>query len=415
MGFWPFGKSATVESVSRIVNTKLDDGRQVRGRLAVHFAKPVKEDAAEECGNRLQIEAEKLLRDQKEHEKVIGAEGRLSAELLGVYPKDLPEPRVVELAALHVVGDVGLSDSLRRKTSDSGLLRAVKPETTPTPLPAQLSSSSPPNRRRSSSSSMRSMSSLLLPPGSPPPAIAAFIAPLALETAARLLIGTLRAHDLIAVRKVTIDPASADVFASLVSASEAPPGGYDVARAAEIARWTKTLGEEAIAKLRLAANEVSAHLALAQMLATGVPPGLAADVVSALASTTFTDQKPTAAALEELAPVPFEEAARVMAERASRVLEGHDDLGPLTSALAPLFSPIVQDMKIAAEIVRHAVPSEKPSSPGTSGERGSSASTTSEARSSSASSTSEKKPISGPVAREGSGSGERVPSPDEAE
>ena len=80
--------------------------------------------------------------------------------------------------------------------------------------------------------------------------MAHYVAPLVKDSAVRLLIGFLRAHDLVTVRGVSIDGNSAEMLANLVPVSDASPGGYEASRAAELQRWQSTLGDGPVSALR---------------------------------------------------------------------------------------------------------------------------------------------------------------------
>lgn len=330
--------------------------------------------------------AEGLLREQRELNKVVGDETRLNRELFARYPRGTGETRGVELAALHVVGDVALSDATKQqrrmssgampavRPSEGGLprpnpsssnMRASRPEEG-MPLPRASSSSQPPppptgsqpgrvempRRRSSASSSMRAIHAMLLPAGSPPPAIAAYVAPLVTETAARLLIGALRAHDLLVIRNVTLDDTTADTLASLVSSAEAPPGAYDVTRAAEIARWQASIGDAAVGALRKAMNAAAVELARTEILRAKVDEKLANSVSSSLCSF-FPKDPPDDLSMSRYrhATGDFEDE---VARAATDVLEGHTEAGDLKAALGPLIGIAREDIAAAAAVVHHA-------------------------------------------------------------
>ena len=287
MGFWPFGRDpADIEIATRVITAATQNGVKVRGKLTIHFGEPQRKEDADAAADRCATVAIALLREAPEHERLIGAETQLNAQLLARYPGSIPPARAVELAALHVVGDPTLSDELRRASSSSSLAPlsgpastpqpprsspqpgSVQPSATPTPtrpsssIPAPLSTASPqpphagyggPPRRRGSSQ-IRSIQSLLMPPGTPPSAMGAFVAPTLRDSAARLLIGFLRAHDLITLRRVVVDEGSAEMLANLVPSSDAAPGGYEGSRSGEIARWTQAIGADVVNALHHEAN-----------------------------------------------------------------------------------------------------------------------------------------------------------------
>lgn len=369
MGFWPFG-GEKVDSVSRVVTAELADGRSVRGKLTIHFASPRSKSDADAAGDRVAAIAEGMLRERREAEKAVGEEAKINEELVARYPRGIGEARNVELAALHVVGDRSLTDEIRRRSSTS--MRAVKiegaPAATPTPPPTRASSPSSPGmpaqRRRSSSSSMRAIQSLVLPPGSPPSALAMYIAPLVRETAQRVLIGGLRAHDLIAIRKVQLDENTAEALAVELRAIEASPEGASVGRAGEIARWQTQLGEEPIRTLRATANSAAAHAAAREMRAAKVEDATVDQVLEGLVKTAFTHDPPDEIEILRYEDVALDDFAAEVAARMIEVLEGHDGPDGLRLALAPIFTLAKEDLMVAAMIVKQATtpPAPRPGS-----------------------------------------------------
>jgi hypothetical protein len=404
MGIWPFGRDpANIEIVSRVITGATQNGYRLRGKLTIHFMQPQRQADADEAGDRCAALAAQLLREAPDHGSVVGAEAHLSAELLARYPSDVARARAIDLAALHVVGDPALSDELRRAsgTSASGSMPAVslssqaqappssgrapssppvRPPSVPPPTagagprsrgpepssapgarprtaepssapgPASVNPGAPPRRR--GTSQIRSIQSLLMPPGTSPAAMGQFVAPLVRDSAARLLIGFLRAHDLIAVRGVSIDEGSAEVLANLVPASDAPPGGYEASRAGEIARWQTTLGQGVMFALQHEVRVTGAYLAKDALARAEVMPALADAVIEAVCAAAFPEE---AGLLNELARFPSDMApgfVAVMAATLTRLAGTSEDPAALASALAPLFAMVQEDLSTTALIIK---------------------------------------------------------------
>jgi len=421
MGFWPFGRDpADIELVSRVITAATANGYRVRGKLTIHFVEPQRKEDAEAAGDRCASVAIALLREVPDHGRIIGAEIQLSNDLTARYPAGIARARMVELAALHVLGNPALSDELRRA---SGTMSAVSvsqhapPPTTPTdetPLPPPVSapsghptskppaqppatdpaheggpSATPPPRtttlapstsrppagrssapppplmpgftpspssvapmRRRASSQIRSIRSLLMPPGTSPAAMGQFVAPTVKDSAARLLIGYLRAHDLITVRRAAIDEGSAEMLATLVPASDAPPGGYEASRAGEIARWQAILGESSLNSIHHEVRVRSVYLTRAALTRADVMPALASAVLESVCSAAFPDE---AALLEETASLPTPVPADFVSEMAQvlTLLSGADeDPTSMAAALAPLVATVQDDLMLSAMIIK---------------------------------------------------------------
>jgi hypothetical protein len=413
MGFWPFGRDpANIELVSRIITAATQNGYRVRGKLTIHFLEPQRQADADEAADRCSAAAVAMLREAPDHGRLIGAEAQLSADLTARYPHSAAPARGVELAALHVVGDPTLSDELRRA---SGTMPAVggpatqqssitsrpppaagtpRPPATssasatpssmpPAPLgetprpPASLSqparsypssapapgheasaiskspsTAAPPPMRRRGSSQIRSIQSLLMPPGTSPAAMGQFVAPIVKDSAARLLIGFLRAHDLVTVRKVSLDENSAELLASLVPASDALPGGYEASRAGEIARWQAVLGQGPMFALHHEVRVWSAHLAKESLARAEVMPALADAVVESICAAAFPDEAGLLAEVARLpSPLPADFVGQ-LAQALTQLAEAEDDPASLSAAMAPLVTTVQDDLQVSATIIK---------------------------------------------------------------
>ncbi len=384
MALWPFGKDAAdVELASRVITAAAQNGYRVRGKLTIHFAEPQRQADADEAADRCASAATALLREAQDHQHLIGAEAQLSSELSARYPAGVARARAVELAALHVLGDPALSDDLRRASLSSPppSFRPSPPSTPPaysaappssggvaSPNPTRRPSAAPPSApapppRRRGSSQLRSLQSLLMPPGTPPSAMGAFVSPLLRDSAARLLIGFLRAHDLIGVRGIAVDDSSAELLASLVPISDAPPGGYEASRSAELLRWQGTLGQGALAALRREACVVGLHLSAEAMRRIDVPQALSLPVLDALANAAFPDMPKLIAEIGRYPssgslPLPGQPyvispgLCYAIAANLTRIASGREDPAGVSAALSPLIALVLGDLDGAAMVIR---------------------------------------------------------------
>jgi hypothetical protein len=390
MPFWPFGRDpADIEIATRVITAATQNGVKVRGKLTIHFSEAQRQASADAAADRCATVAIAILREAPEHERLIGAETQINAVLLARYPGDIPAARAVELAALHVVGDPTLSDELRRASS-TGSMAPMAPSTQPPPrtlapsgsgvpsvrpgapsapprslspssMPAPFSSSSPmpphagygaPPKRRGSSQ-IRSIQSLLMPAGTPPSAMGAFVAPTVRDSSARLLIGFLRAHDLITLRRVAVDESSAEMLASIVPISDAPPGGYEASRAAEIARWNQAIGADVVRALHHEASVVAVFLARDAMARADLNRALAAAVIDATVSSAFPNEYEAKFADEGRFPDASTPAfTDTVIHGMTRLAGCGDDPAAMTAALGPLLALLQEDLATSAMIVK---------------------------------------------------------------
>jgi hypothetical protein len=191
-----------------------------------------------------------------------------------------------------------------------------------------------------------------MPPGTSPTAMGPFVSPLARDSAARLLVGFLRAHDLITVRGVKIDETSAEMLATLVPVSDAPPGGYEASRAGEIARWHTALGQDVVRALQREVRVASAYLAKEALARVAVLSALADAVLDALCAAAFPDEAGIHAELTRYPlPMPPDFAARLGQALTERAGAG-DDPAAVTSALTPLVATVKDDFLVSAMIIK---------------------------------------------------------------
>ncbi len=179
-----------------------------------------------------------------------------------------------------------------------------------------------------------------------------FVAPVVRDSAARLLIGFLRAHDLVGVRRASIDENSAELLATLVPASDAPPGGYEASRSGEIARWQVTLGQGAMFALHHEVRVLSVYLAREALARVEVMPELASAVIESVCSAAFPEE---AGLLSEIARFPGAMAADFvsqLAETLTRLAGADDDPTSVAAALAPLVANVQEDLNVSAMIIK---------------------------------------------------------------
>lgn len=223
-----------------------------------------------------------------------------------------------------------------------------------TPIPSLGIPSGPPLRRPSSGFMRAITADMVMPPGTPPRVMGAALGQIVRDLAARLFIGTLRAHDVL-VRKLPLDDESAETLAALVPQLDARPGHYEASRSAEIARWEITLGEGPIEALRREVNVATAFLAYTALERNGVPQSAAVEVLEGICAAAF-PQSPSPAVelgryLHAVEPTIVEE----LAQHAVRALGTDERPADLGAALAPLLATITDDMVMATAVVRRAL------------------------------------------------------------
>ncbi|MDI1476708.1 hypothetical protein [Polyangium sp. y55x31] len=399
MAFW---STADVELVSRVVTAKTKNDRRVRGKLTLHFAEAQTQGNADDAADRCATLAEELFGEADDHEQLIGAEAELAAALRLRLPPRFPAIRSLDLAALHVVGDPSTSAALRRASTTT--MRAVSgPVSTPAPntmrgnaspssMPpsgdspsasfrvAQLAgspsgsfrapisssgpasgpisttgprSSSPPTRRGTLGRMRAIMPGMMLAPGAPPEAIGQALAPFVRDCAGRILVGFLRGYDLVAMRGLALEEGSAEMLAALVPVSDAPLGGYEASRTAELARWQAAFGEAVFQRVRRESQVASIYLAHMALGRLGVPPSIGLPILQEAAPSAFGGERGTVLEMSRYVSVPAESFVPALCQHLVEIV-GHGDATQLSAALAPLVTSVEEDMAIAATFARDA-------------------------------------------------------------
>ncbi|WP_437731344.1 hypothetical protein [Sorangium sp. So ce1335] len=388
MGFWPFGgrEPANVESVSQVV-TAAARGETVTGKLTLYFKEPQTQSSADRAAERCAQVAGSLLREIGEREPLPGREAELAAAIAARAPRGVPALRTIELAPLHVVSDRttqprrvmpsplpvivqepprsagGRAPSSRpppsgtgwgaAPASSRGLMAGAAPvgHGAPSSVPPPKSVRSPPSSgslrlRGAGPGNGRGSSPGLI--GSPPTVIAAALAPLLRDTSARLLIGCLRAHELIIVRRVAIDLGASEVMAALLPVSEAPPGEFEASRAAELSRWHTALGSPVISQLRTESCAISAQKASMALSTANIAPGVVGELVDALCRTAFPGLALSSAHVARYAEQDLGDTA---AESVARILR-HPNSKQLRLALSPLLDAVHSDTDAISRLAK---------------------------------------------------------------
>ncbi|MDI3288303.1 hypothetical protein [Polyangium sp. 15x6] len=399
MAFW---STADVELVSRVVTATTRNDRRVRGKLTLHFAEAQTQGNADDAADRCATLAEELFGEADDHEQLIGAEAELVAALRLRLPPRFPAIRSLDLAALHVVGDPGTSAALRRAStttmrSVTGPVSTPAPTTTrgrasPSSMPpsgdtssgsfraAQLAgspsgtfrasvsssgpasgpvstqgprSSSPPTRRGTLGRMRAIMPGMMLAPGAPPEAIGQALAPFVRDCAGRILVGFLRGYDLVAMRGLALEEGSAEMLAALVPVSDAPLGGYEASRTAELARWQAAFGEGVFQRVRRESQVAAIYLAHMALGRLGVPPSIDLPILQEAAPSAFGGERGTVLEMSRYVSVPAESFVPALCQHLVEIV-GHGDAMQLAAALAPLVTSVEEDMAIAATFAKDA-------------------------------------------------------------
>jgi hypothetical protein len=378
MGFWPFGKKEKddedepVEFASRVVTATLGSGALVRGKLVVHFDEPISHLAAERV----------LASASAGIERAAGAArelGDLSGDVIAGVAAELPDnvvrPRSLELVALHVV------DEAVQHAPPSAAERAAAPPSSATPLPARKISSAPPPKpasvppgpsgsvppkrsstpppaddiepppqssRKPSGQMLIARGMRLVPYGASPEGIGKALVPLVRDATTKLTLGILRAHDLLVVRKIDVDPHDETMAAALVPVTTAPLGFFAESRAEELSRWQTTLGEPSYEALCGEIAAMVAFLFYDALKHAHVEQAVVTTVVEHVSEGAFPEGKSAISKLGHYLHPPEGSAATQLTKGIVRSLGEADELARIQLVLTPLLASLQDDLAVAA-------------------------------------------------------------------
>lgn len=193
---------------------------------------------------------------------------------------------------------------------------------------------------------------MMLPPGSPPDAIGQGLAPVVRDSAGRVLVGFLRAYDLLTLRGLALE-GSAEMLAALVPVSDAPLGGYEASRTAELGRWQHTFGDVVFQQVRREAQVASMALTHQALLQLGIPQNVTMEILQEAAPSAFAGDRGTVLEMSRYYAVPEEDLVPSLCQSFVQIV-GHGDAAQLTAALEPLVASVKEDLTVIATIAKAA-------------------------------------------------------------
>lgn len=388
MAFW---SAADVEIASRIITAKMRNERRLRGKLTLHFSDPQTQSDADNAADRCASIAEDLISEAADHEQILAEEAEFVSAIRRRLPIDIPPVRSIDLAGLHVVGDPIASSNMRRSTAT---FRAVTVPTgqspsqfaatqAPPPPPAQ------PKRSPSSSSTFRAVSAapssavpstqsappsraaisskrptmsrfravapaMVLPPGSPPQAIARVLAPFISDCSARILVGFLRAYDLLVLRGLALEEGSAEMLAAVVPVSDAQLGGYEASRMAELTRWQNSFGPATFQKLRRECQVLAVFFAHGSLLQRDIPQNITLEILQEATPLACAGDANVLLGISRWIQLGEDEVIPALCAHLTDLV-GHGNPQELANALRLVAASVNEDLVLASTLAKDAV------------------------------------------------------------
>lgn len=204
-------------------------------------------------------------------------------------------------------------------------------------------------------SRIRAMSpAMVLPPGSPPQAIGRVLAPFISDCAARILIGFLRAYDLLVLRGLALEEGSAEMLAAVVPVSDAPLGGYEASRTAELTRWQNSFGQATFQRLRRECQVVAIFFAHTSLVHKDIPQNITFEILQEAAPIAFVGETNVLLGMSRWIKLQEQEVLPALCAHLTDLV-GHGNAKELATALQLLIASVNEDLVLASTLAKDAV------------------------------------------------------------
>jgi hypothetical protein len=195
---------------------------------------------------------------------------------------------------------------------------------------------------------------MVLPPGSPPQAIGRMLAPFISDCATRVLVGFLRAYDLLVLRGLALDEGSAEMLAAVVPVSDAPLGGYEVSRTAELTRWQNSFGQATFQRLRRECQVVAVFFAHTSLIYQDIPQNITFEILQDATPLAFSGEANILLGMSRWLQLGEDEVLSSLCAHLTDLV-GHGNPQELAAALGLLIAAVNEDLFMASTLAKDAV------------------------------------------------------------
>ena len=134
---------------------------------------------------------------------------------------------------------------------------------------------------------------------------------------------------------------------------DAPLGGYEASRTAELGRWQNAFGEAVFQRVRRESQVAAIYLAHMALGRLSVPPSVAMPILQEAAPSAFAGERGTVLEMARYVSMPAESFVPALCHHLVEIV-GHGDASQLAAALAPLVTSVEEDMTVAATFAKDA-------------------------------------------------------------
>jgi hypothetical protein len=194
----------------------------------------------------------------------------------------------------------------------------------------------------------------LIPYGANAQTAANAIVPLLRDASTRVLVGLLRACDLVIVRGVVLDAASADDLGDLVPVSTVALGRFAEERREELVRWEEKLGRDVLDVLRTQSSAIVCFFLHTSLERAGVDRKTATALLEMAARSAFTEEA-ALAAMPHYFAVSGDPTDALAVKTIDAVGAEHEVLSSFTVVLTPVLASLQEDFAFTSDQIKASV------------------------------------------------------------
>ena len=174
------------------------------------------------------------------------------------------------------------------------------------------------------------------------------------DCAARVLVGFLRAYDLLVLRGLALEEGSAEMLAAVVPVSDAPVGGYEASRTAELTRWQNSFGSGTFQRLRRECQVMAVFFAHKSLNQQDIPQNITFEILQEATPLAFAGETNVILGMSRWLQLPEDDVLPALCAHLTDLV-GHGNPHDLATALRLVVASVNEDLSLASSLAKEAV------------------------------------------------------------
>jgi hypothetical protein len=167
-------------------------------------------------------------------------------------------------------------------------------------------------------------------------------------------VGFLRAYDLVVLRGLALEEGSAEMLAAVVPVSDAPLGGYEASRTAELTRWQNSFGTATFQRLRRECQVVAVFFGHVSLINQDVPQNITLEILQEATPLAFAGEANILLGMSRWLNLQEHNVLPALCAHLTDLL-GHGNPQELAVALQLLVAAVNEDLVQASTLAKDAV------------------------------------------------------------